>query len=248
MLYCCFKDAKPEQETIVVSPTEIEKALNPTPEFKQQKDIKKQAATFWLWNIVEDIVWTTVSQWVEAWLSKCKVWRNYINPNRMAFFSPSWVEDKQFKWMYDWWLEQVVELAKDYQWTYDLRNHNSLVEVDYSWYKVIVKWECDFWMDWAILFDVKTAKQAWDEVERQLTSCYQARYYSRMQFLSHPELESLDFIYLIFIKNKKVKLQEMTMHIKRDWAFEFVRSTLFEYLKRLKKWEIIQESSALDRL
>ncbi len=123
-----------------------------------------------------------------------------------------------------------------------------MVEVDYSGYKVIVKWECDWWIDWEILFDCKTSKTKWDEVEKQLTSCYQARYYTWMQMLVHPELQEMDFVYRIFTKQKTIQFQEMVMHMKREWVFEFVRSTLFEYLKRLKKWEIVQDSSALDRL
>ena len=248
MLYHCFHTPKPEQETILVSPTTIERALNPLPENRQIKDLKKQTATFWIWNIVEDIVWIAISQGEEAALEKCRVWREYMNPARMEFYSPSWQLDKQFQWMYDWWLEQVVHLALPYQWVYDLRSHNAVVEVDYSWYKVLVKWECDFGIDWQVLFDVKTSKSKWDEVEKQLTSCYQARYHSWMQFLAHAELNEIDFTYLIFIKNKTVKLQVMTMPIKREGAFEFVKTTLFEYLKRVNKWEIEVSTEALDRL
>lgn len=247
MLYYCFHEPKPEQETLVVSVTEIERALNPLPENRQIKDLKKQAATFWVWNIVEDIVWTTISQWEEAWLNKCKLRREYMNPGRMEFYSSSWQLDKQFKFLYDW-MEQIVNHVKCYKWEYNLRNHNCMVEVDYSGYKVIVKWECDWWIDWEILFDCKTSKTKWDELEKQLTSCYQARYYTWMQMLVHPELQEMDFVYRIFTKQKTIQFQEMIMHMKRDWVFEFVRSTLFEYLKRLKKWEIVQSSSALDRL
>jgi hypothetical protein len=48
MLYHCFAPLKPDFETIVVSPTELEKALVPTPEWMQQKDIKKQSCIFWI--------------------------------------------------------------------------------------------------------------------------------------------------------------------------------------------------------
>lgn len=247
MLYHCFKEPKPEQETILVSPTTIERALNPLPENRQIKDLKKQTATFWAWNMVEDIVWTTISQWEEAWINKCKIWREYFNPARMEFYSSSWQLDKQFLFLVNW-LEQIVNHVKPYCGKYDLRNHNAVVEVDYSWYKVLVKGECDWWIDGEILFDCKTSKTKWDELEKQLTSCYQARYYTWMQFLAHPDLQEMDFVYRIFTKQKTIQFQEMVMHIKREWAFEFVRSTLFEYLKRLKKGEIESSTEALDRL
>ena len=62
MLYHCFAPLKEEYETIVISPTELEKALVPTPDFMKQDDLKKRTATFWAGNIVEDIVRNTISK------------------------------------------------------------------------------------------------------------------------------------------------------------------------------------------
>lgn len=247
MLYYEFHKLKPEYETLTLSVTEIEKWLNPQPANRQIKDPKKKANTFWVWHIVEDIVWTTISQWEEEWLMACRRWRQYMNPDRMKYFTPSWVEDKQFQWLYDW-LEQIVEHVKDRHWVYDLRNARAMVEIDYSWYKILLSGECDWWIDGCCLWDCKTAKQKWDPVMRQLEWCYQARYYSWMQMLAHPEVNEIDFNYRIFTKQKKIQFQEMPMHLTREWATEFVKTSLFEYLKQLKKWDIQYEDSSLDRM
>lgn len=249
MLYHCFAPLKEEYETIVISPSTLEKELAPKNPFVTEQETKKKASTFWIGNIVEDIVWTTITKWKEAGYNKCKVWRQYMNPERMNFYSKSWTLDKQFKWVYDW-LEQVVDLSMGlYAWDlYNLRSHNSLVEIDCSWYKVICKWECDFWIDWEYLWDVKTAKSAWDEEEKWQFGCYQARFYSWMQFLAHPEVEKIAFSYIIFIKNKKMKLQNMTHILTKDECETFVWDRLKEYLTKVHKWEIKTSEEALDRL
>lgn len=249
MLYHCFAPLKEEYQTIVVSPTELEKALVPTPEFMKQDDVKKRAATFRAGNIVEDIVWNTISKGKEAWLEKCKVWREYINPDRLHFFSSWWTEDKQFQWLYEW-LEQVVELSMPYYWwdIYNLRSHNAVVEIDASGYKVICKWECDWGIDWEYLYDCKTAKQKWKEEEKRAFECYQARFYSRMQFLAHPDLETISFSYLVFQKNKTLKLQDITHILTKEECEAFVWEKLKEYLTKVKAGQIDTSEKALDRL
>lgn len=249
MLYHCFAPLKEDYETIVISPSTLEKELAPVSPFITEQETKKKASTFWAGNIVEDIVWTTVTKWKEAWYDKCKLWRQYINPERMSFYSTSWTLDKQFKWLYDW-LEQVVDLAMEYYgWDmYNLRSHNSLVEIDASGYKVILKGECDFGVDWEMLWDVKTAKKAWNEEEKWQFGCYQARFYSWMQFLAHPEAEKIAFSYIIFIKNKKLKLQNITHILTKDECEAFVWDKLKEYLTKVHNGEIQSSEEALDRL
>lgn len=249
MLYHCFKELKPEYETIVISPSTLEKELAPTNPFVTEQGTKKKASTFWLWNIVEDVVRTTITKWRDAGYEKCRLWRQYANPARMEFYSPSWVLDKTYLWVYEW-LEQIVDLAMEYYgWDiYNLRSHNSLVEIDASWYKVILKWECDFGIDGEYLWDVKTAKKAWNEAEKWQFGCYQARFYSRMQFLAHPDVENISFSYLIFIKNKKIKLQNMTHVLTKEECETFVREKLREYLTKVHNWEINTSEEALDRL
>ena len=171
-----------------------------------------------------------------------------MNPERMRFYSSSGTEDKTFKRVYDG-LEKYVDLAMPYYGgdIYNLRSHNSLVEIDASGYKVILKWECDWAIDWEYVYDCKTSKSAWKDEKREL-GCYQARFYSWMQFLSHPELESISFTYLVFIKNAKPKLQDIT-HILTRWECEaFVRDRLKEYLTKVHNWEIKTSEEALDRL
>lgn len=247
MLYHSFAELKPEYETIVISPSTLEKELAPKNPFVTEQETKKKAATFWLGNIVEDIVRVTITKWKEAGYAKCNLRREYMNPSRMEFYSSWWTLDTQFKRMYDW-LEQVVDLAMPYYGgdVYNLRSHNSLVEIDASWYKVILKWECDRGIDGEYLYDCKTAKSA--RKDKRNEGCYQARFYSWMQFLSHPELESISFTYLVFIKNKKMKLQDITHTLTKAECETFVRDRLKEYLTKVHNGEIKTSEEALDRL
>lgn len=249
MLYHCFAELKPDYQTIILSPTELERALVPTPEYMKQKDIKKQACTFWMWNMVEDIVWNTISRGREAWLEKCQLWRKYVFPDRMQFFSPKGDLDKQYAFLIDW-LEQIVELSMPYYWwdVYNMRSHNSLVEIDASWYKVILKGECDWAIDWDYIYDCKTAKQKWPDKEYRETKCFQARFYPRMQFLAHPEKEEISFTYLVFQKLKTIKLQDITHVVTREECEKFVWDKLKEYLTKVHSWEIIPSEWALERL
>lgn len=249
MLYHSFAPLKPEYETVVISPSTLEKELAPKNPFITELETKKKAATFWLWNIVEDIVWVTITKWKEAGYDKCKLWREYINPSRMEFYSPSWTLDKKFIWTYEG-LEQVVDLAMPYYGgdAYNMRSHNSLVEIDASWYKVICKWECDWAIDWQYIYDCKTASQKWNAEEKWNDWCYQARFYSWMQFLAHPELETINFTYLVFQKAKKIKLQDITHTLDREECEIFVWEKLKEYLTKVHSWEIKTSEEALDRL
>lgn len=248
MLYHCFKELKPDYQTIVISPSTLEKELVPKNPFVTEQETKKKAATFWLWNIVEDIVWITITKWKEAGYDKCKVRREYMNPSRMQFYSSSWVLDKTYQRVYDG-LEKYVDLAMPYYGgdIYNLRSHNSLVEIDASGYKVILKWECDWAVDWEYVYDCKTSKSAWKDEKREL-GCYQARFYSRMQFLAHPDLESVLFSYLVFIKNAKPKLQEIKHILTREECETFVWDKLKEYLTKVHNGEIKTSEEALDRL
>lgn len=249
MLYHCFKELKPDYETIVISPSTLEKELVPPAPFVQELSTKKKAATFWAGNIVEDIVRVTITKGKQAGYDKCNLRRQYMNPARMQFSSSSWVVDSQFKWLYEG-MEQIVDLSEPYYgWDiYNLRSHNSLVEIAASWYKVLLKGECDFWVDGQCLFDVKTAKRPRNEEEKWQFGCFQARFYSRMQFLSHPELEKIAFSYLIFIKNKKMKLQDMTHILTKEECETFVWNKLKEYLTKVHNWTIKTSEEALDRL
>lgn len=248
MLYHSFAPLKEDYETIVISPSTLEKELAPKNPFVTEQETKKKASTFWLWNIIEDIVRVTITKWKEAGYDKCRVWREYMNPERMRFYSSSGTEDKTFKRVYDG-LEKYVDLAMPYYGgdIYNLRSHNSLVEIDASGYKVILKWECDWAIDWEYVYDCKTSKSAWKDEKREL-GCYQARFYSWMQFLAHPDLESVSFSYLVFIKNAKPKLQEIKHILTREECETFVWDRLKEYLTKVHNWEIKTSEEALDRL
>lgn len=99
-----------------------------------------------------------------------------------------------------------------------------------------------------MLWDVKTAKKAWNEEEKWQFGCYQARFYSWMQFLAHPEAEKIAFSYIIFIKNKKLKLQNITHILTKDECETFVWDKLKEYLTKVHSGEIQSSEEALDRL
>ena len=70
------------------------------------------------------------------------------------------------------------------------------------------------------------------------TKCYQARFYSRMQFLAHPDLETISFTYLVFQKNKTIKLQDITRQLTKDECEAFVWEKLKEYLTKVKAGQI----------
>lgn len=251
MLYKQFAALKPDYQTIIVSPTELERALVPTPTYMKQQDIKKQACTFWVGNIVEDIARHRVQFWQEDSYKVCTQWRKYLNPSLMEFYSgKDNALDKQFAWVYEW-LEKISDLFEPYQniWLYNLRSQNSLALLDCSGYQVILKWELDFWLidgNTCLLFDCKTAKQKWDT---NMEWChYQSRFYPFLQMLANPELQEVTFSYLIVIKNKTPKLQELKITVTRDEAEQFVRWVLKEYLTKIHSWEIIPSEWALDRL
>lgn len=249
MLYYQFAPLKEDYKTIIVSVTEIEKALVPTPSFVQELEPKKKANTYWVWNLVENIVFARINQWVEAAQHQIEIARSMMNPERMKYYSSSGVEDKQFQRLYDW-LEQLIPLAEQYEaiWLYDIRSLRSAVEVDYSWFKIILTWEIDWGMDWNALFDCKTAKKKRDEGEKWGEWCFQWRFYPWFQFLQHPEIDSIAFSYLVFTKQKKIQHQNITHIITREEAEAFVKDKLYDYLLGVHKWEIETTESSLDRM
>ena len=249
MLYHCFSPLKENYKTIIVSVTEIEKALVPTPSFVWELEPKKKANTYWVWNLVEDIVFARINNWVEAAQHQIQIARSMMNPERMKYYSPSWVLDNQFVWLYDG-LEQLITLAAPYEsiGMYDIRNLRSAVEVDFSWYKIILSWEIDWWVDWDMLFDCKTAKKKWNEVEKWDFGCYQWRFYPWFQFLQHPELETVAFTYLVFTKQKKIQHQCITHYITREEAEQFVKEKLYDYLVWVHDGNIDTSEDSLERM
>lgn len=249
MLYHQFHELKDDYETIIVSVTEIEKALVPTPPFVWELEPKKKANTYWVGNLIENIVFARINQWEEAAQKEIEICRRMMNPERMKYYTSSWAEDKQFSWLYNW-LEQLIPLTKDYValWCYDMRNLRSMVEVDFSWYKVILSGELDWGIDWQMLFDCKTAKKKRNEEEKRQFWCYQARFYSWFQFLQHPELEEIPFTYLVFTKQKTIQLQDITRTIKRQEAEDFVKDKLYQYLLWVHKGDIETSEWSLDRI
>lgn len=249
MLYHQFAPLKEDYKTIIVSVTEIEKALVPTPPFVGELEPKKKANTYWVWNLVENIVFARINQWVDAAQHQIEIARSMMNPERMKYFSSSWDEDKQFQRLYDW-LEQLIPLAEQYEaiGMYDIRNLRSAVEIDFSGYKIILTGEIDWWMDWSMLFDCKTAKKKWNETEKRELWCYQWRFYPRFQFLQHPEIDAISFSYLVFTKQKKIQHQNITHIVKRDEAEQFVKEKLYDYLVWVHEGNIETTENSLDRM
>lgn len=249
MLYHSFAPLKEDYKTIIVSVTEIEKALVPAPSFVTELEPKKKANTYWVWNLVENIVFARINQWVEAAQHQIEIARQMMNPERMRYYSASWVEDKQFQWLYDW-LEQLIPLAEKYEaiGMYDIRNLRSAVEVDFSWYKIILTGEIDRGVNWSMLFDCKTAKKKRDEKEKREGAAFQGRFYPWFQFLQHPDIDSIAFSYLVFTKQKKIQHQNITHIITRDEAENFVKEKLYDYLLWVHKGEIETTEWSLERM
>lgn len=249
MLYHCFKELKEDYKTIILSVTELEKALVPTPSFVTELEPKKKANTYWVWNLVENIVFARINQWVEAAQHQIEITRQMMNPERMRYFSPSWVEDRQFKRVYDW-LEKIVESAWQYEaiWLYDIRNLRSMAEIDFSWFKVILSGEIDFWFDGQALFDCKSSKKKWNEKEKRERECFQGRFYPWFQFLAHPEIEDISFSYLIWTKQATPQHQNITKIVTREEADNFVKDKLYQYLLKVHNGEIETTEGSLDRM
>ena len=190
MLHHELRPLKEEHETIIVSVTEIEKALSPIK--YTSVDEVKSANIFWIGHLVEQIVYATITKWKEYWLEQCKIVRKYMDAERMKYYSTSWKLDKQFEWIYNW-LEQIVELTRPFEAQYDLRNFRMMCELDCSSYKVILTWEVDWWMDGVAIWDCKTASSKWKEDERWENGCYQWRFYPFMMMLANPDVDTMAF-------------------------------------------------------
>lgn len=248
MLYKQYYPLKEDYKTIIVSVTEIEKALVPTPSFVWELEPKKKANTFWVGSLIEDIVWARIQYWQEAAMKQVEICRKMMNPERMRYYSPSWVEDRQFRRVYDW-LEKIVESAWQYEalWLYDIRSLRSMAEIDFSWFKVILSGEIDFWFDGQALFDCKSSKKKrWND--KYELGCFQWRFYPWFQFLMHPEIEDISFSYLIRTKQAKPQHQNITNIITRKEADDFVKDKLYQYLLKVHDGEIQPTEGSLDRM
>ena len=73
MLYKQYYPLKEDYKTIIVSVTEIEKALVPTPSFVWELEPKKKANTFWVGSLIEDIVWARIQYWQEAAMRQVEI-------------------------------------------------------------------------------------------------------------------------------------------------------------------------------
>ena len=249
MLYKEFAPLKEDYKTIIVSVTEIEKALTPKPSFVTELPPKKKANTYWVWNLIENIIFANINQWEEFARKEIEICRRMMNPERMKYYSPSWALDNQFQRLYDG-LDQLIPLSKPYEalGMYDIRNLRSAVEVDFSGYKVILTGEIDWGMDGVALFDCKTAKKKWNENEKWEFECYQGRFYPWFQFLAHPDVDTLAFSYLVFTKQKTIQHQNITHMVTREEAEGFVKQKLYEYLLWVHKGEIETTENSLERM
>ena len=245
MLHYTLRPLKENYKTIVLSVTEIEKALSPSKYIST--DLKKSTNIFWVWHLVEQIVWATISKWKEYWIEQCNIIRKYMDKENMKYNSSSWKPDKQFEFLYDW-LEQIVELTRPFEAQYDLRNYRMLCELDCSSYKVLLSWEVDWWMDWIAIWDCKTASSKWKEEERRETGCYQARFYPFMMMLAHPETDEIGFNYWVFTKQKTIQLQKIEKILNREECERFVKEKMYDYLEKLSKWDLETNSTVLDRM
>lgn len=245
MLKYTLRPLKENYKTIIVSVTEIEKALVP---FKFAcTDEKKSANIFWVWHLVEQIVWATISKWKEYWLEQVDIIRKYLDKENMKYETSSWKLDKQFEFVYDW-LEQIVEHVRPHEAQYDLRNFRMVCELECSSYKVILTWEIDWWMDWCCIWDCKTAWSKWKEDEKRELWCFQWRFYPFMMMLAHPDVSEILFTYWVFTKQKTIQFQQIEHRVTREEARRFVKEKMYDYLEKLNNWQLDWESTALERM
>ena len=89
MQYYEFAPLKEDYKTIIVSVTEIEKALTPTPSFVTELEPKKKVNTYRVGNLIENIIFANINQGEEAAQREIAICRRLMNPERMKYFSPS---------------------------------------------------------------------------------------------------------------------------------------------------------------
>jgi len=245
MQHYVLRPLKENYKTIIVSVTEIEKALVP---FKYAcTDEKKSANIFWAWHLVEQIVWATISKGKEYWLEQVDIVRRYMDKDNMKYNTSSWKPDKQFEFLYDW-LEQIVEHVRPFEAQYDMRNFRMLCELDCSSYKVILTGEVDWWMNWAAIWDCKTSGSKWKEDEKWEQWCFQWRFYPFMMMLANPGCNEVAFYYWVFTKQKTIQFQQIEHIVTKEEALRFVKDKMYDYLEKLNNGELEWKSTALDRM
>lgn len=245
MLSFEFAPLKEDYKIITVSPSELESTLVPSP--FTQDDVRKRFLTLEVWHMAEAIAWATISNDTDDMAKHlCEITRAYLDASNMHFYSPAWKEDKKFIWFYEW-MEQIIDLYRPYRSVYDLRNYRAWVEINFSWYKILLTWEIDWWVNWDHLYDNKTASSKWDLEEKRAMHCFQARFYSWMNMLAN-DVGTLDFTYLITVKNKKMLLQEMTHTLTREECEKFVYDKLYQYCLWLHNGTIADNSTAIQRM
>ena len=245
MQHYVLRPLKENYKTIIVSVTEIEKALVP---FKYAcTDEKKSANIFWAWHLVEQIVWATISKGREYWLEQVDIVRKYMDKENMKYNTSSWKPDKQFEFLYDW-LEQIVEHVRPFEAQYDMRNFRMLCELDCSSYKVILTGEVDWWMNWAAIWDCKTSGSKWKEDEKWEQGCFQWRFYPFMMMLANPGCSEVAFYYWVFTKQKTIQFQRIEHIVTKEEALRFVKDKMYDYLEKLNNGELEWKSTALDRM
>lgn len=245
MLYKEFAPLKEDYQLITVSPSELESVLQPVA--YTSPDERKRFLTLQIGHMAEAIAWAVISNDTDDMAEHLiDITRKYLDKERMRFFTPWGAEDKKFVWFYEG-MEQLIDLYKPYRWTYDLRNYRAWIEIDFSWYKILLSGEIDWWVNGYHLFDNKTASTKRNLDEKRTFNCFQARIYSRMNMLAN-DIDKIDFTYLIYVKNKKFILQEMTHTLTRDECEQFVYDKLYQYCLGLKQWTIKDESTVMQRM
>lgn len=245
MQHYTLRPLKENYKTIIVSVTEIEKALVP---FKYAcTDEKKSANIFWAWHLVEQIVWATISKGREYWLEQVDIVRKYMDKENMKYNTSSWKPDKQFEFLYDW-LEQIVEHCRPFEAQYDMRNFRMLCELECSSYKVILTGEIDWWMNWIAIWDCKTSWTKWKEDEKWEQGCFQWRFYPFMMMLANPDCNEVAFNYWVLTKQKTIQFQQIEHIVTREECERFVKEKMYDYLEKLNNGEVEWKSTALDRM
>lgn len=245
MQHYVLRPLKENYKTIIVSVTEIEKALVP---FKYAvTDEKKSANIFWAWHLVEQIVWATISKGKEFWMEQIDIIRKYMDKNNMKYNTSSWKPDKQFEFLYDG-LEQIVEHVRPFEASYDMRNFRMLCELDCSSYKVILTGEIDWWMNGIAIWDCKTSWTKWKEDEKWEQGCFQWRFYPFMMMLANPDCDEISFNYWVFTKQKTIQFQKIERTVTREEALRFVKDKMYDYLEKLNNGELDWKTTALDRM
>lgn len=209
-----FWKLKPEYETIHIRCTQLENFVNPP--LYTITDEAKREKTFKIWHLVHEI------------LEKMSIWWQYMHAVKelQAF------NEKETNWIVDNINQYAVWLKKaDITGNVDVIEKTYIVEIECSWYLVVLQWTIDTALKNWVIFDYKTAKALYKEED--VLKKRQKKYYVFLKNIVEWTEKDMFFNYFVVTKHKKAQHWIYENYIRYDDAYRTLRKDLYLYLKHL---------------